>query len=460
MKNLTVNNIANICDGIIKNPNKEIYTKEATCVEIDSRKIIEGGIFIATKGANVDGHTFVNQVIEKGAMAVIIEHEIDDIKIPYIIVKDSFIALKIIARFYRMQLDIPVIGITGSVGKTSTKEFIYSALSAKYNVCKTQGNFNNEVGLPLTILSIRDCHEIAVVEMGISDFGEMSRLAEISKPDTCVITNIGHCHLENLINREGVIRAKTECFNFMNHNGAVILNGDDDMLREVKAPWKRKIQYYGLEKVNDIYPDELTDNGLYGCDISVSYDDTNINIHISRPGIHMVYNALAAVLVAKEYGLTDEEIIKGIESITTTEGRSNVITVNNKTLIDDCYNANPTSMKAALHLLNKAKSRKVAILGDMFELGKNEAILHHEVGQMVVDEDIDILIAVGSLSKNMYDGAIDKGLSLDNVYHYDDLDTCIAKLDDILKDGDAVLIKASHGMHFEKIVNYLNSKGK
>lgn len=455
MKNLTVNNIAIACGGILYNKNNDVYTKEATCVEIDSRKITEGGVFIATKGARVDGHDFVNQVIEKGAMAVVVEKKMDGIKVPYIVVEDSFIALKKIAMFYRMQLDIPVIGISGSVGKTSTKEFVAGTLAAKYNVLKTQGNFNNEIGLPLTILSIRKEHEIAVVEMGISDFGEMSRLADIAKPDTCIITNIGMCHLENLIDRDGVLRAKTECFNYMNHDGAIFLNGDDDKLRSIKAPWNRNIKYFGIENINDIYPNLMKDNGLFGTEISTSYEGSLLNIEIPRPGIHMVYNALAAIMVAKEYGLLDEEIIKGIASIKATEGRSNVFTANGYILIDDCYNANPTSVKAALHLLNKANTRRVAILGDMFELGDDEKTLHYQIGEAVRNEDIDVLISVGDLSVNTYDGAINSGLNKDNVYHFSTVNDCLENISSILHKEDSVLIKASHGMHFEKIVEYL-----
>lgn len=454
MKNLTLNNIANACGGVLKGATGNAYTREVTSVVIDSRKVTEGGLFIATKGERVDGHSFIADVAAKGVLAVVCERDIDT-PIPYILVEDSFKALKDIARFYRMQLSIPVIGITGSVGKTSTKEFIAGTLGVKYNVCKTQGNFNNEIGLPLTVLSIKEEHDIAVIEMGISDFGEMSRLSDIAKPDTCVITNIGQCHLEQLGDRDGVLRAKTECFYYMNHDGAIFLNGDDDKLKGLKAPWNRSISYYGLLDREGIYPTEVTDNGLFGSEAVFHIGDESFHVNIKRPGIHMLYNALAAAGVAKEYGLTNEEIIKGLDSVEATSGRSNVFKAGELTLIDDCYNANPVSTKAAIDLLNRAQSRKVAILGDMFELGADEKALHFEVGNYAASAGIDIIVAVGALAENLYQGAKEADIVAECIY-YKDVDECISNISSILKAEDSVLIKASRGMHFEKIVEALS----
>lgn len=237
MKNMTLENIAKACKGTlygaVQAEEKAPEQEEASCVVIDSRKIEPGGIFIATRGERVDGHTFIPAVAEKGALGVVCEEAPKHAGIPYILVEDSFKALKDIAGYYRQQLDIWVVGITGSVGKTSTKELIASVLSMKYHVLKTQGNFNNEVGLPLTVLSIREEHQIAVLEMGISGFGEMHRLSKIARPDICVMTNIGQCHLENLGSREGILQAKSEIFDYMNPDGYVFVNGDDDMLRRI-----------------------------------------------------------------------------------------------------------------------------------------------------------------------------------------------------------------------------------
>ncbi|MCR4788142.1 MAG: UDP-N-acetylmuramoyl-tripeptide--D-alanyl-D-alanine ligase, partial [Lachnospiraceae bacterium] len=391
------------------------------------------------------------------------EKEPEDCAIPYILVDSSFKALMDIASFYRDNLTIPVIGITGSVGKTSTKEFIAATLATKYRVCKTEGNFNNEVGMPLTILSIREEHEIAVIEMGISDFGEMTRLASVSKPDACVITNIGKCHLEKLGNRDGVLKAKTEMFAYLDHDGAIFLNGDDDRLINVKKPWNRDIQYFGMQETNDIYASDVINKGLLGSDAVICYRkgdrEGSLGVHIPIPGDHMVYNALASVAVGLEYGLSEEQIIRGIASVSPTSGRSNILSTPSYTLIDDCYNANPVSVKAAIDLLSKADSRKVAILGDMFELGKDEEKLHYSIGEYVFLHGIDVLVSIGKLSVNMYDAAVKgaNGNEHKKVYHFDTKEEAINALPEILRKDDAILVKASHGMHFENIVEYLKT---
>ncbi len=460
MKGLTLENIAKACGGQLINNNGN--NSEATCVVIDSRKITEGGIFIATVGERVDGHSFINDVADKGALGVVCEKKPDNCPIPYILVKSSFKALMDIASFYRENVEIPIIGITGSVGKTSTKEFIAATLSARYKVLKTEGNYNNEVGMPLTILSIRDEHEIAVIEMGISDFGEMERLSSVSRPDVCVITNIGNCHLEKLHDRDGVLKAKTEMFKHLKHDGAVFLNGDDDRLINVRKPWNREITYFGMQETNDYYASDVINKGLLGSDAVICYrrgdSEACMGIHIPIPGDHMVYNALAAVAVGFEFGLTEEEVIRGIATVSPTSGRSNILTTPSYTVIDDCYNANPVSVKAAIDLLGKADSRKVAILGDMFELGRDEAKHHYSIGEYVFLHGVDVLIAIGNLSKNTYEAA-KKGRKddKDRVFYFDTIEEAIGSFKDILQKGDAILVKASHGMHFEQIVEHLRN---
>ena len=455
MKTLNLVNIAKACNGELKNisENDIRLSKEASSVVIDSRLSAEGSIFIATPGERTDGHKYIPDVANKGALGVVCEKAPVDVDIPYILVKDSFEALKKIACFYRDNLNIPIVGITGSVGKTSTKEFIAGCLSAKYNVLKTKGNHNNEIGVPLTLLSIMDDHEIAVVEMGISDFGEMDRLTAMVKPDTCVITNIGQCHLEKLIDRDGVLKAKTAIFKSMNPKGAIFLNGDDDKLRTVTAPYEREPVFFGISKDNDIYPENLEGKGLLGSDTEIVYKNLNdrLKVHVPLPGQHMVANALVAAAVGCEYGLSPEEIKKGIESVASTSGRSNVIKTDKYILIDDCYNANPVSMKSAIDLLMLSDTRRVAILGDMFELGENEEALHAEVGRYAREKGVDALIAIGELSENLY-RAFGKG---ENVYHYPDLESAFLDINNRLKTGDSILLKASHGMHFEKLLERL-----
>lgn len=457
MKNMTLQNIANACHGqlVCKKEQEQINITGAV---LDSRKVEEGYLFFATKGEKVDGHSFIPQVAEKKAACVVCEKAPENVEIPYILVEDSFVALKKIATFYRENLTIPVVGITGSVGKTSTKEMISSVLSTRYNVLKTEGNFNNEVGLPLTILRIRDEHKVAVVEMGINHFGEMHRLSEIAKPDICVITNIGQCHLEFLGSREGILKAKSEIFDFMNPEGYVCINGDDDMLSTIKEVHGHKPVTYGMTMKNDVYVTSVTSKGILGSDASVYLNDETFDVNISLPGEHMVMNALAAACVGDLLGLKQEEIAEGIANAKPVGGRSNLIVLENRMVLDDCYNANPVSMKAAIDLLNLANTRKVAILGDMFELGEGQEKMHSEIGTYAVDKGIDVLVCVGELSKNMYEAAVKARTDISKdiqIRYMRDTQEAIEKIDTILEKGDTILVKASHGMDFAKVVRAL-----
>ncbi len=457
MKNMTLENIATACNGqlVCKEEQKHIQIKGAV---LDSRLVEEGYLFLATKGEKVDGHSFISQVIEKGAVCVICEKVPQNANIAYILVEDSFEALKKVAMFYRENLTIPVIGVTGSVGKTTTKEFISSVLSVRYNVLKTEGNFNNEVGLPLTILKIRQEHQVAVVEMGINHFGEMHRLSEIAKPDICVMTNIGQCHLEFLGSREGILKAKSEIFDFMNPEGYVCINGEDDMLSTIQEVHGNAPVTFGMTMKNDIYVTDVKSHGIFGSDATIFMYDETFDVHISLPGEHMVMDALAATCVGSLLGLNAEEIKEGIENVKPVGGRSNLIVLENRVIIDDCYNANPVSMKAAIDLLKQADTRKVAILGDMFELGSNEHKMHDEIGKYVVEADIDVLVCVGELSENMYQGAAkfkEETGKKTLIYHRNSTTEAIGGLFDIVEKGDTILVKASHGMHFSRIVDAL-----
>lgn len=454
MKNMTLEAIAKAVDGVAYNIDK-VNNVTANGVVIDSRQVEEGYIFIAIRGERVDGHSFINQVFDKGALAVICEEKPEGIDKPYILVKSSTEALKSMAAYYRRNLDVKLIGITGSVGKTSTKEFIASVLSEKYNVLKTEGNFNNEIGLPLTILKIREEHEVAVIEMGISHFGDMKPLGEIAEPDICVITNIGYCHLEYLVDRDGVLKEKTDMFNYAKKDAEYVLNGDDDKLATISEVRGKEPIFISLEDDNKpIYVKSISKSGIEGSICQVAVYDNVVELNIPLPGKHMISNALVACAVGELCGVTIEQMKQGIAKLKPVGGRVNIIKSDNYTIIDDCYNANPVSMKASIDVLKYADTRKVAILGDMFELGADEENLHKGIGEYIANTDIDVLITVGKLSSKIDIGAKENGYKGENI-HFDTLDECIDNIQYKLKDNDTILVKASHGMHLEKIINSL-----
>ena len=425
MKNLTLEHIAEACQGIYIGP-EEKKQLEVKSIFTDSRKTEEGGLFVPIKGARVDAHDFIEDVMEEGVLATLSEKDLGEKPFPYILVKSSLQAVKDIAEYYLKQLNIPVVGITGSVGKTSTKEMIAAVLSKKYNTLKTQGNFNNELGLPLTIFRLRQEHEIAVLEMGISDFGEMHRLAKIARPDTCVITNIG-------------------------------LNGDDDKLVTVENVKGVKPIFFGIENKNDIWADEIKPEGLKGISCCIHTEKGSFPVLIPIPGHHMVYNALAGTAVGLTYGLSLEEIKAGIESLQPVSGRFHIIDTGKYTVVDDCYNANPVSMKASLDVLTDTLGRKVAILGDMGELGKEEVEMHREVGVYAASKNLDLLICVGELSQYMVEAA-KHAAPTKHIFYFKTKEELLQELPQILQKGDTVLVKASHFMGFEDVVKVLEKE--
>jgi len=453
MPNMTLKNIALACDGTYIGA-KELEEKVICGAVIDSRLVGEDYLFIPIKGERVDGHKFIPQVFEQGACCVLSEVDLENPAGPYIKVESSEDALKKIAAFYRQSLGIKVVGITGSVGKTSTKEMIASVISQKYHVHKTAGNFNNEIGLPLTVFGIRAEHEVAILEMGISNFNEMHRLATVANPDICVITNVGLCHLENLGDRDGVLKAKTECFDHMRAGGLAVLNGDDDKLCTKKNVNGRDTVFYGLGSQNQIYATDVTNLGFEGMEAVIHTPEGEFKVNITIPGEHNVYNALAATAVGLELGLSLEEIKKGIEEAKTIAGRTNLVKANGMNVIDDCYNANPVSMEAALDVLSHAKGRTIAVLGDMGELGDNEAILHFGVGRCVAEKHIHTLFCAGTLAAEYKNGVEAVGTECE-VYHFETRDDMITALLDYVKKGDNILIKASHFMDFPKVVEAL-----
>ena len=441
MKPITLQEVALACSGELHgDPDLRI-----TSIVTDSRRAGEGALFAAIPGARVDGHDFIPMTVDQGAACVLCERA-PGVDTPYILVDSTLVALKGIAAYYRSLFTIPFIGVTGSVGKTSTKELISSVLAQRYRVHKTSGNFNNELGVPLTLFGLEESHEVAVIEMGISDFGEMTRLAKMVRPDVSVITNIGCCHLEKLGDRDGVLKAKTEMFTYLQPGGAIILCHDDDKLRTVTDYNGIRPIFYGTDPADEYYADRIEERLLDGVSCTLHCCGSAIDVTIPAMGRHNVLNALCAMAVGKRLGLTDDEIRKGIESFTNVGSRNHIIQTRGMTVIDDCYNANPTSAKAGLNTLSNFKGRKVAVLGDMKELGKNELSLHREVGAYAKEKGIDLLIAVGPLSE-----ATAAGYGGGAAY-YPTVDACIAAIGGLLKEGDAVLIKASHSMHFEKIV--------
>ncbi|MGN0276400.1 MAG: UDP-N-acetylmuramoyl-tripeptide--D-alanyl-D-alanine ligase [Hominisplanchenecus sp.] len=453
MKNMSLGKITEACGGIFHGTLEEqAYVVES--ITTDSRQAEKGCLFVAIPGERVDGHDFIPSVFEKGALAVISERELENPAGPYIQVESSLEAVKGIAAYYREQLNIKVVGITGSVGKTSTKEVIASVLAQKYNVLKTLGNFNNELGLPLTVFRLRDEHQVAVLEMGISHFGEMHRLAKIARPDICVITNIGQCHLEFLKDRDGVLRAKTEIFDFIKEDGSIVLNGDDDKLAQIQEAKGIRPIFFGTESGRSVYADHIENLGLKGVQCRIHVDDKSVSVLIPIPGHHMVMNALAAAAVGHQLGLTMEEIKAGIEQLEAVSGRFHIIENGRLQIIDDCYNANPVSMKASLDVLCDAKGRRVAILGDMGELGENEAQLHAEVGAHASGNHIDLLICTGTVSSHMAEAAVADG-GCGEVLQVPTLDALLTCLPSLIEPDDTVLVKASHFMHFEKVVEKL-----
>lgn len=510
--NLTVGEIAKACGGklvlreagtaaaaraVMKRTEAESTAAESTAAErgeagkavtedtrvdsvvLDSRKITAGGVFIASVGERRDGHEFIAQVFAGGVALVVTEKTPEQVeqewRVPadawgsYLLVEDSLRALKDIGAYYRSKLTIPVVGITGSVGKTSTKEFIAGVLSEKYHVLKTEGNYNNELGVPLTLLRIREEHEAAVVEMGISDFGEMHRLSEMARPNICVITNIGQCHLENLKSREGILKAKTEIFDFMAEDGEVCLNGEDDLLRTVTEVRGKKTHFFGLggDPCEEVYATDLVSKGLWGSDALLELAGERVKVEVPLPGAHMVINAAAAACVAVLLGLSAAQIAEGIRKVQPVGGRNNLLRMKNYTVIDDCYNANPVSMRAAIDLLAMADTCRVAILGDMFELGDNSDEMHAQVGSYAAASGTDCILCVGENARHMYEGAVEaaekreSALPCQKIYHFagrgELLKALAEQREELLPKGCAILVKASHGMEFAEVVEYLKN---
>ena len=442
MKGISVKRAAEIVGGRLSGSGDA--GRELTGLVIDSRNVRPGFAFAAMVGERVDGHDYVNKAFELGASCCIVEHDIPDAPGCLIVVDSTAKAMASLAEAYRKTLDIPVIGITGSVGKTTAKEMISAVLSQRFNVLKTDKNFNNELGVPLTIFRIEPEHEAAVIEMGISDFGEMSRLAQMVRPTDAVYTLIGNAHLDRLHDRPGVFKAKTEMLEYVPDDGTVFLNADDDLLAACTCRQNRV--FYGLGENADVRAENIAveSAAMQSCDIISG--ERRIHVSIPAYGRHMVYAALEGAAVGIKFGLDDDEIIRGIASYETVGRRANVIDTGFITIIDDCYNANPDSVKCAIDSMYDNPGRKVCVLGDMLEMGTARAERHADIGRYAVSHGVELMLCVGEMSKNTVGAA--KGISS---FHFDSNAQLIAELPKLIKKGDTVLVKASHSMKLEEV---------
>ena len=464
MKELLVSDILEVTKGKLVIGDKNLICKNF-CK--DTRIIKDGDIYIGIKGENFDGNKFWKEALQKGASAVIVEdaEASEEDKQEFngktiIIVEDTLEALYDIARYKRSLYNVPVIAITGSVGKTSTKDIVANVVSKKYKTLKTIGNNNNNIGLPFTILRMKD-EEAMVLEMGMNHFGEISLLTSIAKPDICIITNIGTSHIGNLGSRENILKAKLEILEGTK-KPTVIINNDNDLLHKWYELNKKKynIKTFGIKNDSTINADdiELEDNrSSFKCKIK----GKEVQINVPVGGEHFILNSLCAILVGETLNIDEQRIAEGIESFELTKKRMDITELEEGIkIINDAYNASFESMKASLKVLRDIKEgRKIAVLGDMFELGEFSEELHRKVGDEVFKNNIDILICSGNNSKYIIEQAEKEGMTKDNIYYMENKEDIIEKLKEILKPKDVVLFKASNGMKFyelaEKIKNVI-----
>jgi len=446
--------IAAATGGALRGPSGGV----ATGVSTDSRKISAGDAFFALKGPNFDGHAFVNEVVAKGASAVVVDNE-DCLKglsssTAAIVVGDTLKALGALASHVRGLHKIPFVAITGSAGKTTTKEMTASILSVSRNVLKTEGNKNNLIGLPLTIFRLTADHEAAVVELGISEDWEMERLVNICRPDVSLITNIGRGHLETLGTLEGVAKAKGPVFSLLPAHGVKVVNLDDPWVVKAAGSGGQRVTYSSKDKGADVFiEDTSSETGLAGARAAYMVRGKKITVRFSAPGLMNGVNAAAAMAAALSLGAPAAHMVEGLESWTPVKGRMGVIRTGGLTVIDDTYNANPESMGSALRTLKGAAGRKVAVLGDMLELGEASEAEHAGVGRLAGELGVDVLVAIGSSSAATAEGARMAGIR--DVFSFGTKRNALELLKRILHDGDTVLVKGSRGVALEEVVEGL-----
>lgn len=461
MNDIKVKDIIRECNGKLIYGNEDLLCENYSK---DTRTIEKGDIYLGIKGEKFNGSAFYKDALQKGAKGCILQdvevdvEELNQYNEIFIILVDNVVeALQKLAAYKRSLYDIPIIGITGSVGKTSTKDVVANVLAQKYKVLKTEGNYNNEIGLPLTILKLRD-HEAMVVEMGMSAFGEISLLTKIARPTAAIITIIGSSHIGELGSRENILKAKLEILEGLDEHGCLILNNDNDLLHS----WyenntdNHKHITYGIENNSMLMAKNivLKENSTQ---YEIEYDEKTYTINVPIAGKHYVYNTLAGICIGIKYGIEMKKIIKGISEFTLTKRRMEIIkNSNGTTIINDSYNASYESTKAALEYVGSTKNYpKIAVLGDILELGTFSKQMHENVGKEVVKNNIDILITVGEQAINIAEKAIELGMNKNNVYEYLANDIAIHKIKELESKNCIVLVKASNGMHFDEIVDAL-----
>jgi len=445
---LTIRDIAQTCNGQVINPVEATITNVST----DTRKIGPGALFVPIIGETFDGHDYIAVAAENGAVCALTEKADITADIPLILVKSTRRALMELAGYYRRIHDVKVVAITGSAGKTTTKDMIFHVLARKYKTKKTLGNFNNDVGMPLSIFQLEPGDEVLVLEMGMNHAMEIHELSLIGAPDIAVITHIGDAHIENFENREGILHAKLEIVDGLKPGGTVILNGDDPLLTGAIAAAKVtpfKVLYPSSENI--LSAESL---GLQETSAHFNWQGHDIRITVPLPGAHMVMNALLATAVGVEMGVSLAEISKGFDDFVPPSGRLSVENIKGMTVINDAYNANPAAMRESLKILCNQPARKVAILGDMNELGHVSEARHTEIGAFAAEKGIDLLVAIGPQARFIADGFCDESKGL----YFPTVDEFLPKLQALLSPGDVVLVKASRGMAFERVIEALHNE--
>lgn len=460
MISLTVSELINQVKGKLLNPSPEFLQKKFEGVSIDSRTVTAGNLFVALTGENQDGHDFILQAIEKKAAAVLVQKDrsqkIDSKKVsnaPIVQVEDTRLALQELAYHYRRKFDLPAIGITGSNGKTTTKEMIAQVLETKFRVLKSQKSFNTLIGIPLTIFELSSQTEILVLELGTSQFGEIYKLSELAQPNLAVFLNIAPAHLEYFGSLENVAKAKFELLEKLPTDKPVFVNLDDQILRQRAAIGKHKVISYAIDTPADYQALDVIISGNGHLDFRVKKNPLRLNLL----GRHNVYNALVAYAVGDFFKLSPQQISQALQNYHPAHLRMEIREVRGARIINDSYNANPASMLAALEALavSKTSGRRIAVLGDMLELGEKSAELHQEVGQKIPRLKIDLLITVGDQAEHLARGAVKNGMPAGAIRSLEDKKRAAQYLLSLIKPGDTVLLKGSRGMKMEEILKWL-----
>ena len=446
MRNITIGDILKMTGA---EASFEIDENARVCnISNDSRDIKEDAIYAAIVGERLDGHDFARAALENGAIAAIVEKRVTE---KDILVKDTRRALKDIAMGYRSRFDIPFLAVTGSSGKTTTKDMLYFAVSESRKTLRNLGNLNSEIGLPMTVFNLDESHECAVLEMGMYVQGEIDYLAEIVKPHFAIITNVGVAHIQSAGSRENILKAKMEIANYMTQSDVLLINGDNDMLQTVDTgAIKPSVYKYGLEEHNDIrlISYETTESGMK---IRADILGKIIEYEIPTLGIHNIYNSLSVMGLCSLMGLDMKKSSEGIRKYQPSKYRMEIKSVSGKTLIEDFYNANPDSMRASIETFRQMQGeRKVAVLADMLELGEISEKEHMNAG-IQASEIFDVIICIGSDAKYIGKGAIENGFDKGRVYFFANNEEAVSEINSILRPGDAVLMKGSRGMKLEEV---------